>query len=95
MGDTSSRVPDASAEEISTFSMPCPLLKMERSVPPATCRACRDKRTCPQVQALLGAEREYAARFKGTILESAMKRVSRAKKDVASYILETERPHGR
>jgi hypothetical protein len=78
------------AEEIRNFSTPCPLFKMEKSVTPMTCRNCAEKKTCPQVQSLLAAEKEYSLKFKGTILESAMKRVGKTKKDVAAFILDIQ-----
>lgn len=72
--------------EIAAFTLPCPLYN-GKPVPPMTCRSCSQKRTCVEVSALYGADREYAAKFKGTIMESAMKRAGESKKLVAEFIL--------
>jgi hypothetical protein len=81
---------EARMAEIRSFLMPCPLTKMEKSVPPMTCRNCSERKICPQVQALLGADKEYAIKFKGTMLESAMKRVAQTKKQIANFILDIQ-----
>ncbi len=74
--------------EILSFKLPCPLENREKMVGPLTCRNCAQKKTCPEVQSLLGASKEYSLKFKGTLLESAMKRAGESKKKVADFILD-------
>jgi|GEM_PF-4735998 len=74
--------------EILSFRLPCPLENREKTVGPLVCRNCSQKKTCPEVQGLLGAGKEYSLKFKGTLLESAMKRAGESKKKVADFILD-------
>lgn len=73
--------------EIVSFQIPCPLYDRKKLVTPVTCRNCDKKRTCVEVNSLMGAGKEYSAKFKGTLLESAMKRAGESKKKVAEFIL--------
>ncbi|MFH0961643.1 MAG: hypothetical protein V1820_03100 [archaeon] len=74
--------------EIAQFQIPCPLHDRKKSVAPVTCRNCSQKKTCPEIQELLGAGRGYALKFKGTLLESAMKRAGESKRKAAEFVLE-------
>jgi len=58
-----------------------------KTVEPVTCRNCSNKRTCSSVQDLLAAQRVYARKYKGTILESSMKMIANLKTKVANFIL--------
>ncbi len=75
-------------EEEQSFRMSCPKTGMNLRDGPVTCRVCDQKKTCKQVQSLLSAKREYMEKFKGTIMESAMRRVSEKKENVARFILD-------
>jgi len=77
-------------DDIRNFRITCkgPMGKSgSKTVEPVTCRNCSNKMTCPSVQELLSAQRTYAMKFKGTILEGSMKMVASMKTKVANFIL--------
>ena len=80
-----------SSDEIKAFTFKCenPFAATKgRTVSPEFCKSCPHKKNCPTIQELMNAEALYKRKFKGTLLESAMLRAGRLKKQVAMFILE-------
>jgi len=73
--------------ELHSIKLLCTCSGTPKTVSPLICRTCQYRFTCKAVQELLTSEKALR-QYKGTMLESGLRHVTKLKKEVAHFILE-------